>query len=122
MTLSNLPPSPADAPNLELIQLFSAGANHVLDFPFIKETDVTLTTMNGIHGPNITEWVVLTRLAQSHKYNQLYELQKVHKWGKTGSDDDYHNVIDQVGQRVGILGYGSIGRQGSLLEEDVSAM
>ena len=31
--------------------------------------------------------------------------------GKTGQDDDYHNVDDMVGKRLGVLGYGSIGRQ-----------
>ena len=53
----------------------------------------------------------MTGLVWSHKYNQLHELQKEHRWGKTGQDDDYHQVRDRVGLRLGVLGYGSIGRQ-----------
>lgn len=54
----------------------------------------------------------MTALVQSHHYNQLYELQKQHKWGKNDVEGNYHSVRDLVGQRLGVLGYGSIGRQG----------
>lgn len=53
----------------------------------------------------------MTTLVQSHKYNQLYELQKQHNWVGNDTDGDYHKVRDLVGQRLGVLGYGSIGRQ-----------
>lgn len=53
----------------------------------------------------------MTALVHSHKYKQLYDLQKQRKWGKSGVEDDYHNVRDMVGLRLGVLGYGSIGRQ-----------
>jgi hypothetical protein len=47
-------------------------------------------------------------LVHSHKYPRLYDLQKEKKWAqKEGME-----VSDRVGKRVGILGYGSIGRQG----------
>jgi hypothetical protein len=47
-------------------------------------------------------------LVHSHKYPRLYDLQKEKKWAqKEGME-----VSDRVGKRAGILGYGSIGRQG----------
>jgi phosphoglycerate dehydrogenase-like enzyme len=47
-------------------------------------------------------------LVHHHKYVALYEQQKKKEWGmKAGAA-----VEDRVGKRVGILGYGSIGRQG----------
>lgn len=110
-TLSSPPPKPSDAPKLDLVHLFSAGSNHIQKTPIYTDSDVTITTSSGIHGPQIAEWVIMTGLVQSHKYNQLHDLQKEHKWGKTGSSDDYHNVRDMVGRRLGVLGYGSIGRQ-----------
>lgn len=110
-TLSALPKTPSEAPHLELIQLFSAGSNQIQKHPVYTDSDITITTSSGIHGPQIAEWVIMTALVQSHKYNQLYELQKEHKWGKTGTSDDYHTVRDMVGRRLGVLGYGSIGRQ-----------
>jgi len=54
----------------------------------------------------------MTTLVQSHKYNKLHDLQKEHKWGTQAVEaNEYHDVRDLVGQRLGVLGYGSIGRQ-----------
>ncbi|KAL2353129.1 hypothetical protein BJ546DRAFT_128319 [Cryomyces antarcticus] len=111
VTLSALPPQQSDAPKLELIHFFSAGTNHVQNHPIYKDTDITLTTSSGIHGPQIAEWVLMTALVQSHKYNTLYEMQKKKNWDKNDTEGDYHKVRDLVGQRLGVLGYGSIGRQ-----------
>lgn len=112
VTLFTLPAKQADAPKLELVHLISAGSNQVQESWVYKDAkDITITTSSGIHGPQIAEWVLMTALVQSHKYNQLYELQKKHQWGAPGTEDDYHQVHDQVGRRLGVLGYGSIGRQ-----------
>lgn len=43
-------PDPKTAPKIEVVQLLSAGANHVLDKPLFKDTDVTFCTANGVHG------------------------------------------------------------------------
>lgn len=110
-TLFSLPEKPSDAPNLELVHLFSAGSNQIQKHPIYTDTDVTITTSSGIHGPQIAEWCIMTALVQSHDYNTLHDLQKKHQWGKRGNDVAYHNVRDMVGRRLGVLGYGSIGRQ-----------
>ncbi|KAF2836314.1 2-hydroxyacid dehydrogenase [Patellaria atrata CBS 101060] len=110
-TLSALPPNPADCPELELIHVFSAGTNHISKHPIYTDTKITLTTSSGVHGPQIAEWVLMTALVHSHKYNRLYELQKQHQWGRPQVGGDYHSVRDMVDQRLGVLGYGSIGRQ-----------
>jgi len=111
-TLFTFPEKPSDAPNLKVVQLSSAGSNQIQKHPLYTDTDVTITTSSGIHGPQIAEWCIMTALVQSHKYNQLHDLQKEHKWGsKRSGMADYHNVHDMVGKRLGVLGYGSIGRQ-----------
>jgi hypothetical protein len=43
-------PKPEAAKKLKLVQLTSAGANHVLDSPLFKDTDVAFCTANGVHG------------------------------------------------------------------------
>lgn len=96
---------------LELVQLFSAGSNQIAKHPVFTDSDIPIATSSGVHGPQIAEWVVMTYLVHSHKYKQLYELQKEKKWGQTETTDNYHNVRDAVGLRLGVLGYGSIGRQ-----------
>ena len=110
-TFSSFPDNLSDVPKLELVQLPSAGSNQIQKHPLYTESDVTISTASGIHGPQIAEWCVMTALVQSHKYNQLHDLQKEHKWGKKSQGDDFHNVRDMVGRRLGVLGYGSIGRQ-----------
>lgn len=47
-------------------------------------------------------------LVHSHQLPKLYDLQKEKTWNQRAGSD----VSDRVGKRVGILGYGSIGRQG----------
>ena len=107
-TLSALPSSPKLAPNLKFIHFFSAGTDHVQKTPIYKDSDIPLTTSSGIHGPQIAEWVIMEILSYSHREKQLIEWQKEHKWG---SHRDIAWVRDCVGQRMGVLGYGSIGRQ-----------
>ena len=112
VTFSVLPPSPADCPHLELVHFFSAGVNHVYKSPIYQHTDITLTTSSGIHGPQIAEWVIMTYLIRSHHYDLLYEKQKRKEWAKDSFASVSHKVRDLAGQRLGVLGYGSIGRQG----------
>jgi phosphoglycerate dehydrogenase-like enzyme len=107
-TLSWLPATASKAPKLELIQFFSAGTNHIAQHPIYTDSDIPLTTASGVHGPQIAEWVIMMDLVHSHNYIELYEQQKKKEWvQKTGM-----KVRDSVGRRVGVLGYGSIGRQG----------
>jgi len=53
----------------------------------------------------------MTALVLSHKYNMLHDLQKKRQWGKENMAKELNKSRDMAGQRVGILGYGSIGRQ-----------
>ena len=110
VTFATLPANPAsDAPNLTWLHLFSAGSNHIQSHPLYTSTDITITTSSGVHGPTIAEWAVLTRLVESRKYNHLLAQQREHAW--KSHDPALRGVRDQVGGTLGVLGYGSIGRQ-----------
>ena len=91
------------------MHLFSAGVDHVLDTPILQDADVDITTSSGIHGPPITEWVVMMTLAAKRHFGVTYEAQKRHQWAS--NDPHFRSISDFVGNRVGIAGYGSIGRQ-----------
>ncbi len=119
MTLASLPPSLKIIPNLKLIHLFSAGANHLSETPVWKETDITFTNSSGVHGPQIAEWVLLQILSYTHQQKILLKWQKEHKWGPHSG---LHFVQDGVGQRLGVLGYGAIGRQSTSLTAFPSVM
>jgi len=108
-TLAWLPASVSNVPNLKFIQCFSAGINHLAQHPVYKDSDIVFSTASGTHGPQIAEWVIMTNLIHTHNYLELYEAQKQKSWQQSMGMD----VQDRVGRRVGVLGYGSIGRQGS---------
>jgi lactate dehydrogenase-like 2-hydroxyacid dehydrogenase len=103
-----LPTNGKAAPNLNFIQFFSAGTNHVAQHPIYTDSKIPLCSANGVHGPQIAEWVIMMDLVHSHKFPKLYDLQKEKTWNQKAGMD----IRDRVGKRVGILGYGSIGRQG----------
>jgi phosphoglycerate dehydrogenase-like enzyme len=53
-------------------------------------------------------------LSHAHREKLMLEWQKNHFWGP---HTEMGSVRDCVGQRLGVLGYGAIGRQGELLGE-----
>ena len=112
-TLFDFPSDPAiHAPHLQLVHVTSAGTDHMEELPIYKKSSVPITTASGIHGPIISEWVIMTTLVASHRYPILHELQKNKDWNISLSNrGKFSGVADCVGKRLGILGYGSIGRQ-----------
>ncbi|KAL4914605.1 hypothetical protein BDW62DRAFT_213368 [Aspergillus aurantiobrunneus] len=108
VTLGSLP-EPQDAKHIKFIHFFSAGLDNVINDPILTDSDVPVTTSSGIHGPPMAEWTLLNWLVASRKYNFTYENQKKHLWAR--NEEYAKGIQDHVGKKVGILGYGSIGRQ-----------
>ncbi|KAG9248404.1 D-isomer-specific 2-hydroxyacid dehydrogenase-like protein [Calycina marina] len=108
VTFSTLPSDPKLAPNLNWIHFMSAGTNHIANTPIYKDSLIPLTTSSGIHGPQIAEWVIMQILSNSHNEKVMLQYQREHKWA---SKAEIGSIRDSVGQRLGVLGYGSIGRQ-----------
>ncbi|KIV85712.1 hypothetical protein PV11_01373 [Exophiala sideris] len=109
LTLFTLPSTKDKVPNLKLIHLFSAGVDAWSNHPIVKDSDIAITTSSGIHGPPITEWIVMTTLVASRNYKLQYEWQKQHDW--SSKRNVLQSGTDWAGKTVGIAGYGSIGRQ-----------
>lgn len=108
VTSSTFPNERSDAPKLNWVHLMSAGSNQIQDKWIWQDDDVTITTSSGIHGPQIAEWVLMALLVRTHHYDQFHDAQKAHRWERYGPGQ---TVRDLAGQRIGVLGYGSIGRQ-----------
>ncbi len=89
----------AELPRLRLIQLMSAGAEHVI--PFVPP-GVTLCNARGVHDPAVAEWVLAVILAQVRQLPRFLAAQRAGTWDPARSGP-------LAGQTVLIVGYGSIG-------------
>ncbi|KAK4164674.1 hypothetical protein QBC43DRAFT_317313 [Cladorrhinum sp. PSN259] len=94
--------------NVRYVQLLSAGADIWIGNPLYQNQDVTFCTSNGTHPPQIAEWVIGTWLMMSHHFLTYAEEQKKAKWSYSFTSLP---VQDSPGLRMGVLGYGAIGRQ-----------
>ncbi|KAK6504119.1 hypothetical protein TWF506_002330 [Arthrobotrys conoides] len=110
VTMQYLPP-PEAAPKLEICAILSAGINHIAGTAIYKDTDITITTSNGVHGPQISEWVIGHILAHTHRFRLFDQWQKEHKWANNWGSFSGNPIRDLVTQKIGIFSYGSIGRQ-----------
>ncbi|OJJ46809.1 hypothetical protein ASPZODRAFT_65988 [Penicilliopsis zonata CBS 506.65] len=101
-------PTKEMAPKLQYVQLLSAGAGQIMGLPVFESTEIAFCTSNGVHPPQIAEWVFSTFLAFQHHIPEYLDNQRESKWIDPVTDED---TEDAVGLRVGIMGYGCVGRQ-----------
>lgn len=107
-------PNLDQAPNLRWIQLHSAGADHFWTEPISKREGVEVTTMSGIHAVPMAEFCLSMMLAFNYRLPTMLHFQAKNLWQTKDPDDlmtDLYNPRPLRGQTVGIVGYGSIGRE-----------
>lgn len=109
-TFSNHLPTPELASRLRWAQLYSAGAEQLLENPLFKQ-DVMFTTMSGIHATPIGEYVLTTMLAWFHRLPLLLDWQRQQHWQKNSEIGAEYLPQEVRGKTIGIVGYGSIGRE-----------
>ena len=96
------------APRLRWVQLHSAGVNHILDHP-IMERDVAITTVSGIHATPIAEYVFASLLAFRWRVPLWTQCQREGWW--PSNRWNLYARPELRGSKLGIVGYGSIGRE-----------
>lgn len=96
------------APRLRWVQLHSAGINHLRDHP-IWQSDVRVTTASGIHAVPIGELAIALMLALARKIPLMTRLQMRSEWPR-GKWNLFLGT-ELRGKTLGIVGYGSIGRE-----------
>ncbi len=103
-----VPPDLAErAPALKWMQLYSAGADH-LPAGAVRP-NVIVTTASGIHAVVIAEYILGLMLAWVHRVHTSIRAQLRHEWLRTGY---FMATADELrGKTIGIIGYGSIGRE-----------
>jgi len=97
------------APKLRWIHLMSAGVEHALAAGVFDNPNLLLTSSSGIHGTTIGEYILGSMLAFAHQMHLPLRAQPRHEW--LPNRYFMKTVFDLRGKTVGIVGYGSIGRE-----------
>jgi len=102
-------PDPDQAPRLRWIQFHWAGVEHVIDDPLLAKPDVVATSLSGASASQMAEYVLMMLLSLGHRLPDLLAAQKRVEWPRDRWERFAPLELRQ--SVVGIVGYGSIGRQ-----------
>ena len=101
----------ARAPRLRWTQLHMAGVNALRDHPIYAEPGVLLTTTSGVHAATIAEYAITVFLALAHRVPRMVEWKARGGWPPDGDRWRLFVPTEVRGATLGIIGYGSIGRE-----------
>jgi phosphoglycerate dehydrogenase-like enzyme len=104
---------------LKWVQLHSAGINHLVGHPILK-SDIRITTSSGIHATPIGEFVIMAMLALARRVPRIVRTQDRGKWPK----ERWRTFLgtELRGKTLGVVGYGSIGRETARIAKQGFAM
>lgn len=102
-------PAPEDVPNLKWIQFHFSGIDFAAEAPLVQNSSLIVTTLSGASASQMAEYVVMMMLALGHRLPDLGANQARSEWPR----DRFERFLPHElrGSIVGIVGYGSIGRQ-----------
>ncbi len=102
-------PPPDQAPALRWVQFHWAGIDSLVDAPLLKKSDLMVTTLSGAAAPQMAEFALTIMLALGHRLPELAAMQIKSEWPR----DRWERFRPQElrNSTVGIIGYGSIGRE-----------
>ena len=95
----------SNAHKLKWVQVLSAGVDHMM-FPELVHSDVTVTNMKVIYGPEIADHAFAFLLALTRKLNVTIPAQVNEEWKA-----DRTGMTELNGKTAVIIGVGGIGRQ-----------
>ena len=101
-------PEPEQVPNLRWIQFHWSGIDPFVEHSLLR-SDVFVTTLSGAAVPQMAEYALTMMMAASHHLPDMLD----HKRRKHWPEDRFTRFRPQElrGSTVGIVGYGSIGRE-----------
>lgn len=102
-------PKPEEAPNLRWVQFHWAGLDHAMGEPILHKEGISITSLSGASAPQMAEHAVMMMLALGHHLPDIFAHQKRAEW--PSGRWELFNPHELRGSTVGIVGYGSIGRQ-----------
>ena len=112
----------ARAPRLKWVQLHMAGVNALHEHPLYTDSAIPLTTTSGVHGATIAEYAVTVLLALAHRVPRMVEWQARGAWPPDEQRWPLFVPAEVRGATLGIVGYGSIGRELARIAKTAFAM
>src|SRR5262247_1176255 len=114
--------APARAPGLEWVQVHMAGVNTLHDHPLFTRSAVALTTSSGVHATLVAEYAITMLLALAHRVPRMVEWQAKGVWPPDEQRWPLFLPSPVRGATLGIIGYGSIGRELARIAKTAFAM
>ncbi|MGA1592582.1 MAG: 2-hydroxyacid dehydrogenase [Candidatus Nanopelagicales bacterium] len=90
-----------EMPNLKYIQLPNAGFDDALEF---LKPNVTLCNAKGVHDMSTAELALGLTISSLRGFPHFYKMQSAGQW-------DHRRMHSLSGKKVGLVGYGSIGKK-----------
>ena len=109
-------PEPEMIPHLRWVQLYSAGANHIFRHP-LAQSAIMFTTSSGVHAVIIAEFVIASILGWFHHFPTILQWQQKGQWPPDQDRQVGMQAQELRGKTIGIVGYGSIGRETARLAQ-----
>jgi phosphoglycerate dehydrogenase-like enzyme len=101
-------PEPDQVPKLRWIQMHYAGVDHISGNPLLSE-DIMVTTVSGASAPQMAEFALMSMLALGHRMPEVLRSSPAEQWAE-GRYSRFQ-PLELRDSTVGIVGYGSIGRE-----------
>lgn len=103
-------PDPVRHPNVQWVQLDTAGYDAALRSP-LGSSDVRITTLNGVAPPNMAEHTLMMMLAIGHRLPDMLRKQQAREWPPFEYRWNRFTPSELHGKTVAVVGYGSIGEE-----------
>jgi len=101
-------PEPEQVPNLRWIQFHWSGIDQFVENSLLR-SEVMVTTLSGAAVPQMAEFALTMMMAAGHHLSEMVEQRRNKSW----AEDRFTRFrpLELRGNTVGIVGYGSIGRE-----------
>jgi phosphoglycerate dehydrogenase-like enzyme len=110
------------APNLKWVQLHMAGVDALAEHPLYAQSAIPLVTASGVHAATIAEYAITVLLALAHRVPRMVEWQGRGTWPPDEERWPLFVPSEVRGATLGIVGYGSIGRELARMAKAAFAM
>jgi len=110
------------APRLAWVQLHMAGVDALGEHPLYTASAIPLTTTSGVHAATVAEYALTVLLALAHRVPRVVQWQARGGWPPDAERWPLFVPTEVRGATLGIVGYGSIGRELARLAKTAFAM